>query len=214
MKKTLLLIAICFIAFKASAQFETAKQIYESPKMKQIIGTHKMVAILPFISKISYKKPPKGFDAESNRQQEIKLGTSVQSSMYTYLLRKADAYSVSFQDVDKTNTLLRKYKMLDSMDVHTKDEVAKILGVDAVIFGTYEQQSTKTEAGALVSAALFGGFGGKTGEGAITIQIANATDGELVWRYTKRMNEGLGTSTDDVVERQMRKLSRNFPYSK
>jgi CRISPR/Cas system CMR-associated protein Cmr1 (group 7 of RAMP superfamily) len=134
--------------------------------------------------------------------------------MYTYLLRKADNYSVSFQDVDKTNILLKKYKMLDSMDVHTKDEVAKALGVDAVIFGSFEQQSTKSEAGAIATAVLFGGFGGKTGEGAMTIQIANGTDVELVWRYTKRMNEGLGVSTDDVVERQMRKLSRNFPYTK
>jgi hypothetical protein len=214
MKKTLLLFAICFIALKASAQFETAKQVYESPKMKETIGTHKLVAILPFTAKISYKKPPKGFDAEANVQQEIKLGTSVQSSMYTYLLRKADNYTVSFQDVDKTNILLKKHKLLDSMDTHTKDEIAKALGVDAVIFGTFEQQSTKTEAGALVSAALFGGFGGKTGEGAITLQIANGTDGELVWRYAKRMNEGLGVSTDDIVERQMRKLSRNFPYAK
>jgi hypothetical protein len=214
MKKTLLLFAICFIALKASAQFETAKQVYESPKMKETIGNHKLVAILPFTAKISYKKPPKGFDAEANVQQEIKLGTSVQSSMYTYLLRKADNYTVSFQDVDKTNILLKKHKLLDSMDTHTKDEIAKALGVDAVIFGTFEQQSTKTEAGALVSAALFGGFGGKTGEGAITLQIANGTDGELVWRYAKRMNEGLGVSTDDIVERQMRKLSRNFPYAK
>jgi hypothetical protein len=57
MKKTLLLFAICFIAFKASAQFETSKQVYESPKLKQAIGTHKLVAILPFTAKISYKKP-------------------------------------------------------------------------------------------------------------------------------------------------------------
>ncbi|WP_345954555.1 hypothetical protein [Mucilaginibacter sp. PAMB04168] len=214
MKKTLLLFTILFIAFKASAQFETSKQIYESPKLKEAIAKHKLVAILPFTAKISYKKPPKGFDAEGNRQQEIKLGTSVQSSMYTFLLRKADNYSVSFQDVDKTNTLLKKYKVLDSLDIHTKDEIAKILGVDAVIYGTFEQQSTKTEAGAIVSAALFGGFGGKTGEGAITLQISDGADGELIWRYTKRMNESLGVSTDDVVERQMRKLSRNFPYSK
>ncbi|WP_345949370.1 hypothetical protein ABDD95_21215 [Mucilaginibacter sp. PAMB04274] len=109
---------------------------------------------------------------------------------------------------------MKKYKVLDSLDIHTKDEIAKILGVDAVIYGTFEQQSTKTEAGAIVSAALFGGFGGKTGEGAITLQISDGADGELIWRYTKRMNESLGVSTDDVVERQMRKLSRNFPYSK
>jgi hypothetical protein len=213
MKKTLLLITFALITLRVSAQWESSKQIYESPKLKQAVGTHKLVAILPFTATITYKKPPKNFDAAANKDQEIQLGKSVQSSMYTYLLRKSDGYTVAFQDVEKTNVLLKKYKLLDSMDVHTKDEVAKALGVDAVIFGTYEQQSTKSEAGAIITGALLG-FGSKTGEGGITIQIANGNDGELLWRYNKRMNENLLSSTDDVMERQMRKLSRNFPYSK
>lgn len=213
MKKTLFLIAICFITLKASAQFETAKQVYESPKLKQAIGTHKLVAILPFKVKITYKRPPKNFSAEANHAQELQMGNSVQSSMYTYLLRKADNYTVSFQDIDKTNTLLKKFKLIDSLDSHTKDEIAKALGVDAVIFGNFDQETTKSEAGAIVTGVLLG-FGSKTGEGGMTLQISNGSDGELLWRYTKRMNESLLASTDDVVERQMRKLSRNFPYSK
>ena len=214
MKKTVLLITICcFMGLTASAQFETAKQIYESPKLKEAVKTHKLVAILPFDVTITYKHLPKNYDPAANRIQEIKLGQSIQSSMYTYLLRKSSDYTVEFQDVEKTNTLLRKAKMLDSLGIHTKDEVAKLLGVDAVIFGTYAQETTKSEAGAIVTTALLG-FGSKTGDGGITIQIANGTDGELLWRYTKRMNEDLLSSTDDVIERQMRKLSRNFPYTK
>lgn len=213
MKKTLLLLTICFITIKASAQFETAKQVYESPKLKEAIGAHKLVAILPFKVKISYKRMPKNFNADENHAKELQMGSSVQSSMYTYLLRKADNYSVTFQDVDKTNILLKKYKLVDSLDIHTKDEIAKALGVDAVIFGSFDQETTKSEAGAIVTTALLG-FGSKTGEGGMTLQIANGTDGELLWRYTKRMNESLLSSTDDVVERQMRKLSRNFPYTK
>ena len=87
------------------------------------------------------------------------------------------------------------------------------MGVDAVIFGTYDQETTRSEAGAIVTTALFG-FGGKTGDGTLTIQIANGKDGDLLWRYTKRMDDNLWTSSDDVIERQMRKLSRNFPYTK
>lgn len=211
MKKTLFFITICLIVLNASAQ--SSKQIFESPKMKDAIKTHKTVAILPFIVSITYKKPPKGFDYAANKEQELKLGKSIQSSMYTYLLRKGSDYTVDFQDVEKTNVLLKKYKLADSLDSHTKDEVAKLLGVDAVIYGSYAQESTKSEAGAIVTTALFG-FGGKTGDGSIIMQIANGSDGETIWRYTKRMNESLWTSTDDVVEKQMRKISRNFPYAK
>jgi hypothetical protein len=214
MKRILTLITVCcFIALKASAQFETSKQIFESPKMKESVKSHKTVAILPFTVKISYKKPPKNFDAVANREQELSMSKSVQASLYTYLLRRADDYTVTFQDVEKTNVLLKKNKLMDSLDSHTKDEIAKALGVDAVIYGKYEQETTKSEAGAIVTTALLG-FGSKTGEGGITLQIANGSDGEMIWRYTKRMNENLLSSTDDVMERQMRKISRNFPYKK
>ncbi len=209
MKKNLILIILCFASMSVFAQ----KQIYESPKMKQVIAQHKTVAILPFTVHISYKRPPKGFDAASNRQQELETGKKVQSSMYTYLLRKSSDYSVSFQDPERTNVILARTKLIDSLDLHTKDEVAKALGVDAVIFGTYDQETTRSEAGAIVTTLAFG-FGGKTGDGVLTIQIANGADGELLWRYTKKMSANLWNSSDDVMESQMRKLARNFPYSK
>jgi hypothetical protein len=213
LKKLLLFTIVSVVSLSAYAQFETSKQIYESPKLKEAVLTHKLVAILPFTVKISYKRPPKNFSAEANREQEKQMGKKIQGSMYTYLLRKADNYTVTFQDVEKTNVLLNKAKFADSLEIHTKEEIAKLLGVDAVIYGNYEQETTKSEAGAIITTALLG-FGSKTGEGGITMQISNGADGEMLWRYTKRMNENLLSSTDDVIERQMRKVSRNFPYSK
>lgn len=210
MKKTLLIITICLIALNVSAQ----KQIFESPNLKAAIKVQKLVAILPFSVSITYKKQPKDYDPAANKAQELKSGKSIQSSMYTYLLRRVNDYSVSFQDVEKTNVILLKNKMIDSLDTYTKDEIAKKLGVDAVIYGSYSQATTRSEAGAIVTTALFGGWGSKTGDGTIVMQIANGTDGETLWRYTKRMSEGILVSTDDVIESQMRKISRNFPYMK
>jgi len=142
------------------------------------------------------------------------MSASIQSSMYTFLLRKRDSYSVSFQDVDKTNILLKKAGLLDKLDESTKDEIAKALGVDAVVGGKYEIEQTKSEAGAIASAILLGGLGGKTGTGTLTLTINNGTDGELLWRFFKTLDDNIMTSTDDVVEHMMRKVSRNFPYQK
>ncbi|RZK61974.1 MAG: hypothetical protein EOO95_15665, partial [Pedobacter sp.] len=122
---TLLVLGVCFSAF---AQFEGSKQIFESPKLKSEKASHKLVAILPFATKISYKKMPKSFNAEANRDQEKTMSKSIQSSMYTFLLRKAGDYTVEFQDVDKTNILLKKAGIADKLDEMTKDEIAKILG--------------------------------------------------------------------------------------
>lgn len=215
MKKYYLLLLL-IIATKVghSQGFEGSKQIFESPKFKSEILKHKTVALLPYEVTISYKRQPKNFNLEANKDQEIAMSKSIQSSMYTFLLRKADDYFVSFQDVEKTNVLLKKAGMNGKLDEFTKDEIAKALGVDALIGGKFETEQTKSEGAALASAVLFGGLGGKTGTGTLTMTVNNGVDGELLWRFFKTMDQGIMSSTDDLVERMMRKVSRNFPYSK
>jgi len=213
MKKFLLSLLVVATSVVAKAQFEGSKQIFESPKLKSEKATHKLVAILPFATKISYKKMPKSFNAEANKEQEKTMSKSIQSSMYTFLLRKASDYTVEFQDVDKTNILLKKAGIADKLDEMTKDEIAKILGVDAVLGGNFETEQTKSEAGAIASAVLFGGFGGKTGTGTLTLTLNSGSSGDLLWRFFKTMNDSITTSTDDLVEHMMRKVSRNFPYA-
>jgi hypothetical protein len=214
MKKILLTLLVVTIAYTANAQLEGSKQVYESPKLKTEKATHKIVAILPFTTKISYKKLPKSFNAEANKEQEKTMSKSIQASMYTFLLRKASDYTVEFQDPEKTNILLKKAGVADKMDEMTKDEIAKILGVDGIFGGSFETEQTKSEAGAIASAVLFGGLGGKTGTGTLTLTLNSGQSGDLLWRFFKTMNDGITSSTDDLVEHMMRKVSRNFPYSK
>jgi hypothetical protein len=159
---------------------EGAKQVYESPKMKEAIAKHKIVAILPFTAGISYKRPPKNFDAEANKQEEIKLSRDLQNEMFTFLLRKKDKYTVDFQDPDKTNTLLRKAGVFDKIDEIGIDSLAKILGVDAVIKSSYSYEKTSSEGAAIAKTLLFGGIGSKTGSGQLVMQIKNGADGELL----------------------------------
>ncbi|MDP2058917.1 MAG: hypothetical protein Q8J97_04195, partial [Flavobacteriaceae bacterium] len=163
------------------------KQIFESPNLYTEISHHKTIAILPFTCKITYKKQPKNFSAEANKDQEESMATSIQQSLYTFLLRKNDDYFVTFQDADKTNILLKKANVFDKLDELTKDEIAKILGVDAIISGNYESHQSKSNGAAITTAVLFGGFGGKTGSGTLTLLINNGLDGELLWRFFKTM---------------------------
>lgn len=214
MKKTLLSCALLLSSAFCMAQYEKAKQVFESPKLTEVVKTHKLVAILPFETTISYKRPPKNFDPQSHKDKEKNMATSIQSSMYTFLLRKSDNYTVQFQEVDKTNILLKKFKLIDSMDVVTKDQIAKALGVDAVIYGKYETENTRSEAGAIVTSILFSGIGSKTGSGALTMMVSDGNSGDMIWRFFKSMNDNVFTSTDELIDRMMRKVSRNFPYSK
>ena len=194
------------------AQFEGSKQIFESPKLVQLTAEHKTVAILPFKASISYKRLPKNFDAQTNIDEEKKLGSSLQSGMYTYLLRKSADYTVTVQDVERTNVLLKQNEVFDKIDEMTPDALAKILGVDAVIKCAYAYEKTSSEGLALAKTLLIGFGTGKVASGEMTMNVYNGADGDLLWRFYKEMNEDIMSSANAVMERMMRKVGRNFPY--
>lgn len=214
MKKNFLTVCLLFISLSIFAQFEGAKQVYSSPKLKEAISVHKTVAILPFKATITYKKLPKDYNADVTKADEQKLATNMQGGMYTYLLNKAKNFTVTFQDVEKTNALLKQAGVFEKVNDLTQDSICKILGVDAVIKCNYDYQRTGSEAGAIAKTILFGAGTGKTGTGSLTMHIYNGKDGELLWRFFKEMNEDVLGSANQVMERMMRKVARNFPYEK
>lgn len=207
--KKILFFAFIMISISGIAQ----KQIYEDDNLNEIIKNHKTVAILPFDVSITHRKQNEALSAEMNTQQEETMSENIQSSMYTFLLRKRGDYFVKFQDVEKTNILLKRAGMINQLSDFTKDEIAKVLGVDAIVSGKFENEQTRSDKQAR-SNALWLGTGGKTGSGTLTMILNNGSDGKMIWRFYKTMDDNYRKSTDDIVESLMRKLSRNFPYSK
>ena len=208
----LILLLFFFSISSFIAAQETSKQIFESPNLKAELYKHKVVAILPFRVSITYKKAPKGYDAQANKADEEKQGVNMQQGMYTYLLRKSKDYTVTFQETERTNVLLRRSGLYEKLDEVLPDSIAKVLGVDAVIKCSYAYEKTGSEGGAIAKTILFGGIGAKTGSGSLTMQINNGNNGELLWRFYKEMNEGVFSNANELMERMMRKVSRNFPY--
>ena len=213
MKRAIYFLLLTISSLNLKAQFETSKQVYSAPNLADTIAKHKTVAILPFRVTISYKRMPKNFDAEANKAEEQKGGVNLQQGMYTFLLRKADKYTVSFQETERTNILLKNAQIYEKLDEILPDSICKILGVDAVIKCNYAYEKTGSEAGALAKVILVGGAG-KTGSGGMTMQIHNGPTGELLWRFYKEMNETLTSNGNEIMERMMKKVARNFPYEK
>ena len=214
MKNFVLIAATAIISTSAIAQFEGSKQVYSSPKFKTEIPTHKTVAILPFTATISYRRTPKNFDEAANKAEQNTMATNLQQGMYTYLLRKSEEYTVSFQDVERTNALLKQKGLYDRLNEVPQDSICKALGVDAVVKCSFAYEKTGSEGGAIVKGVLFGSSFAKTGSGSLTMQVYNGKDGDLLWRFYKEMNEDITSSANEVMERMMRKVSRNFPYAK
>jgi hypothetical protein len=199
-----------FVLFGKS---QSAKQIFESPDLKSMLYTAKTVAILPFKVSISYKRLPKNVTLDQIKENEKAESGQMQEGMYTYLLRKSKDYTVSFQEVDRTNALLKKAGVFESVDEVLADSLCKILGVDAVIKSSWSYQKTGSEGAAIATAVLFG-VATNTGSGQLVMQINRAKDGGMMWRMAKEMNEGAFSSANQLMERMMRKVGRIFPFEK
>ena len=207
------LIASMLMLFVLFGNSQSAKQIFESPDLKSMLYTAKTVAILPFKVSISYKRMPKNVTLEQIKNNEKAESGQMQEGMYTYLLRKSKDYSVSFQEVERTNALLKKAGVFDSFDEVLADSLCKILGVDAVIKSSWSYQKTGSEGAAIATVVLFG-VATNTGSGQLVMQINRATDGGMMWRMAKEMNEGAFSSANILMERMMRKVGRVFPFEK
>ncbi|MGZ8516682.1 MAG: hypothetical protein ACXWWD_05000, partial [Chitinophagaceae bacterium] len=107
-------------------------KIYKSADFDTALGRHKTVAILP--ADVTTQLRPnqaKKLSEEQIADLSQKTGYDIQDKMYGWFLRKSGKfnYTVTFQDVTKTNALL-KQAGIEYKDLATKDrsEIAKILG--------------------------------------------------------------------------------------
>ena len=103
-------------------------------------GSHETVAILPFTVTMASGNRGDGvtkadLDAEARAQ-----ALNFQRAVYTQFLERVekDKVTVKFQDIDDTNALLRRADGFDEQGRInlTKQEISKLLGVDAVISGS------------------------------------------------------------------------------
>jgi hypothetical protein len=185
--------------------------IYESAGLQQSKTTMKVLAILPFSISIDSKRLPKGTTIETLKESEQKNGYEMQGACYTWLLQRSNGYTVSFQDVDRTNAILKKDSIsYDDIALKDKGDLCKLLGVDGIISGKGTFSKPMSEGGAIAMTVLVG-YGGSTNKMDASLTIHD-NSGALLWKYDYAVNGGLGSSAETVAQTLMRKSSRKFPY--
>ncbi|APG60266.1 hypothetical protein [Christiangramia salexigens] len=188
--------------------------LYQHPQFETRTADHKIIAILPFEANVSLRpKQMKEISQEQLADLEKNEGLSVQSAMYSWFLKrkKRGDLLIDIQDVKRTNALLLQNN-IDNLNAVTTEQLAQILGVDAVITGTFETDKPMSD-GASVALGLLIGFWGSTNAATINMSVNNGTDGELLWNYNKRVAGSLGSNTDMLINKLMRKASRRLGYT-
>ncbi len=190
-------------------------KIYKSSAFNAALAKHKKVAILPADVTIQLRpNQAKSTTPEQMEEMTMKTGFDIQDKMYSWFLRRSNKldYTVTFQDVNRTNALLKDANISYS-DLATVDraELAKILGVDAVLQNRSRMEKPMSE-GAAVAVGLLIGAWGNTNKVETTINIHDGTSGDLLWKYDYEASGSVGSSTTKLVDALMKNASRKFPY--
>ncbi len=213
MNRLIFSILISIVAISAHAQ---SRAIYVNPDFYSLAKDHKKVAVIPFDVQIGLR--PKERAAMSDEQfaeMQNKEGIAAQNALVSWFLKKQNTqgYSVQFQDVNTTNALLLKAGMdIHNLTAYTPDEIAKTLGVDAIMGGLIQTTKPISD-GASVAMGVLLGYYGSTNTGNITINLNDSEAGDLLWKYDKELSRSLGSNMNQIMDTLMRKASKQFPYS-
>jgi len=212
MKKILLLSIISVFTLSISAQ----TNLYQHEKFDSITKKHKTIAIVPFKTTVKLRpKKMKELKAGDLEKLEKAEGEGLQSAMHSWFLKrkKRGDLEVSVQDPKRTNAILKKSNITyDNIQDHLPEDLAKLLEVDAIISGDFETDKPMSAGASIALGAVFGFFG-STNSAVINMSIHNGKDAELLWNYHKKVRGSIGSDSDDLVNKLMRKASRRLGYT-
>lgn len=213
MKKNILTIILIIPFFSSYGQ----TKLFVDPEFSKYGNDHEIIAVIPFETTISLR-PKKMKELQDGQLEEMQQNESydIQQSMYSWFLKRKQQGKlwVEVQDVNKTNSLLNKEGIsYSNIKDFTAEEIAVILGVDAIISGRFETNKPMSD-GVSVALGLLVGFYGATNRATINMFIYNADDGKILVNYNKAVSGSIGSSTDGLINTIMRKASRRIPYTK
>ncbi|MCY3885882.1 MAG: hypothetical protein OXG24_13325 [Gammaproteobacteria bacterium] len=193
--------------------------IYTAPDFGTYRYAHSKIALLKFDVTIELGGESENVTAKEIQQLEAEQGESFQRAVYTHFLQgqQQGRYTVEFQDIDKTNTLLNReleqHATSEDLTALTKAEICTILEVDAVIAGDIKLDRPMGSDTAIASRLLAGLIGTKN-QAHIRMSIHEGEESKLLWNYEHVARGGLLSSPESVARAVMKGAARTFPYEK
>ena len=212
-----LLVAVVAAAPLAPVRAQS-RDIYTNPKIRDFAQRHKRIAVLPFAVTLQLRPAEVarlgGQDGLEDQQE--REGLSVQRALADFLYEGKQRHdlTVDVQSAVQTNELLQKAGIgADNLSQHSYAELAKILGADGLINGTF-LSTQPVSAGAAIAVMAMTNLSLPTNTGQMSISLNDGPTGELLWKYDKSLQRGFGSDTRTIVYTIMRKAERQIPYAK
>ncbi len=197
-------------------------RVYLAPNFSQTVQPrHKMVAILPFNVHIKPAPQLPGLNSRPTQQslaeQEYQTGLAVQNNVFSWLLQRAakNDYTVEFQDVARTNTLLQQAGLsYEDVQDRPREEIARLLGVDAVVTGQL-LLNKPLPLGVAMAINVFTPYYAPSDEVLASLSLNDEQSGRLLWKYDCNLQGGGGTvltTPQELTNALMRNAAKRFPY--
>lgn len=218
-----------FFSVLALALFScgTNRAVYQSPDLSEKTARHKTVAILP-VRLVQTGYTPKDADGDDAREANEKLGYVFQETLQTFVLRQTAGNKkgtmVSFQSTQKTNALLTKQGWhIDDLYGRSPEELARLLGVDAVIMTTlnhnknlsdgmaYGIAAARTVIGVLSKKPVLGSSPNAS-DVSIHCSLYDAADSKLLWKTYRDGSTNLPSNVEGLIEQYSNWIAKKLPY--
>lgn len=184
-----------------------SSSIFTSKKFR-----NKKIAIIPFEIHTSVKQLPKGVTITMLEKAERRKGIVMQRDLYRYLLRASAKVKpfrrAKLQDVNTTNNIFKALGMdIEKIHQTPKTDLAKLLGVDAIIYGNIYQSKQRLR----LEGDEFVKYAGVNNKIATVLYAYDKKRGQIQWKYDSSQSGFPSDYGPDVVKGLLRKAARNFP---
>ena len=119
--------------------------------------------------------------------------------------------AISIQNPEETNRILQE-NGITSLASKSYQELAMILGTDAVISSRVSLAKPMSNAGALLTAIMVGpGYGVGSRTSTVDMSITDKQTGKMFWNYNWQ-TDGIFQSANSLTTALMKQSANNFPY--
>lgn len=185
-----------------------------SENFARVRSTHQKIAILPF--DVQFENPLNDQNDSKRKKvfskQEREASLDAQKELFAYAARQVQKgrYELAFQDFTKTNKVLSENGIkLEDIARQNKADLAKLLGVDAVISGDLAIRITQMNMRSPQMMPL-----NRNNDGVETnVKLFDAASGEMLWstNLSQRPNNQMDTP-HHLSSQLIEQVAKHLPY--
>ncbi len=185
---------------------------------KEMAAKHKTLALLPAFASFLLSETDKNkISQEQINDSELKLSFMIQDEMNKWFQKNKKSYRITLLDIKKTNDLLfSKGMSFKTFRELSKDTLAKMLNVDAVVFCNVNlsKKFDNKDYNTFLALGIGLPFLGSRFKVVTQIGVVENTSPAILWQKEYLPNGKIDEDIFSILRRMLKTAVVDFPYKK